>query len=40
MSNSLDFEKIKVANPPDPEHHPAPRPGFEPGSRAVCKATI
>jgi len=34
MGVEADFEKEKVANPVPPEPTTAPRPGFEPGSRA------
>ncbi len=34
MSIEADFGKEKVANPVDPGPGIAPRPGFEPGSRA------
>ena len=37
MGVEADFEKEKVANPVPPEPATAPRPGFEPGSRAHCK---
>ncbi len=38
MSIDADFRIEKVANPVHPEHSTAPRPGFEPGSRAYHKA--
>ena len=38
MSEIADFRKEKVANPVPLEHDTAPRPGFEPGSRADRKA--
>ncbi len=38
MGEIADFRNLRVANRGNPEPFLAPRPGFEPGSRADRKA--